>query len=232
MSKECDTITQIFNDMKRCYFPFEDFNIPKNGIYVLFQKYEKGHGSDRVVRVGTHTGINQLLPRLKQHFLFENKDRSIFRKNIGRALLNKRKDPFLKHWELDLTTREAKHQNSHIIDFDYQNKIEHEVSEYMRLNFSFVVFEVEQKEMRLELEKKIISTVSLCNDCYPSSSWLGNYSTKIKIEKSGLWLVNELYKTPFDNDGIKKLNLFINKQPASKLNNISNAQSERKLLLI
>ena len=38
----------------------------------------------------------------------ENKDRSIFRKNIGRAILNKNQDPFLGQWELDLTTRKAK----------------------------------------------------------------------------------------------------------------------------
>jgi len=28
----------------------------------------------------------------------ENKDRSIFRKNIGRALLNKDNDPFIEQW--------------------------------------------------------------------------------------------------------------------------------------
>jgi hypothetical protein len=28
----------------------------------------------------------------------------------------------------------------------------------------------------------------------PSKNWLGNYSTKDKIRRSGLWQVNELYK--------------------------------------
>jgi len=46
---------------------------------------------------------------LYQHYhVNENKDRSIFRKNIGRALLDKNKDPYLKIWELDLTYRRNK----------------------------------------------------------------------------------------------------------------------------
>lgn len=90
-----------------------------------------GHGRDRIVRLGTHTGNNQLRSRLKQHFLTENKDRSIFRKNIGRALLNKRNDLFLKYWELDLTSRKAKNQYSSLIDFDYQKRIEKEVYYYL-----------------------------------------------------------------------------------------------------
>lgn len=202
MSQECSSITKIFNKMERHSFPFEDLSIPKNGIYVIFQRFETGHSHDRIVRVGTHTGVNQLRSRLKQHFSLENKDRSIFRKNIGRALLNKRKDSFLKYWEFDLTTRKAKSQYSHLIDNAYQLKIEREVSQYIRTNFSFAVFEVEEKEMRLELESKIISTISLCSECQASSSWLGNYSTKNKIVGSGLWLVNELCKTPLGPEDI------------------------------
>ncbi len=209
MSQVCKSITNIFNKMERHSFPFEDSKIPNNGIYILFQRSEIGHGNDRIVRVGTHTGINQLCPRLKQHFLSENKDRSIFRKNIGRALLNKKRDSFLSQWEIDLTTRKAKDQYLHLIDYDYQKKIEHEVSQYIKDNFSFVVFEVKEKTMRLQLESKIISTVSLCNECKPSISWLGNYSTKEKIVESGLWLVNELYKTPFRSESVTKLSQLI-----------------------
>jgi aspartate oxidase len=95
MSGECQTIHQLSRHLKRHQFPFDNPEIPKNGIYFLFEKQENGHGQDRIVRVGTHTGDNQLYSRLKQHFLNENKDRSIFRKNIGRALLTKNKDLFL-----------------------------------------------------------------------------------------------------------------------------------------
>ncbi len=197
--KKCGTIHKLANELQRHYFPFDESLIPKNGIYVIFQKGETGHYQDRIVRVGAHTGKDQLCSRLKQHFLTQNKDRSIFRKNIGRALLNQRKDPFLKHWELDLTSRKAKEQYSGHIDSNYQKQIEMEVSQYIQDNFSFVVFEVNDKTERLELESKLISTLSLCTQCRPSKNWLGVYSPKIKIVESGLWQVNELYKTALDD---------------------------------
>lgn len=89
MSKNCHTLHQWFNGMKKFSFPFDKQEIPQNGIYILFEKGEFAHSANRIVRIGTHTGENQLRSRLIQHFLKENKDRSIFRKNIGRALLNK-----------------------------------------------------------------------------------------------------------------------------------------------
>ncbi|MFO7884010.1 MAG: hypothetical protein R6U68_04240 [Desulfobacteraceae bacterium] len=202
MSTECETVHNLAWELKRHGFPFDESKIPLNGIYLLFQKGEEGHKGDRIVRIGTHTGDNQLRSRLKQHFLNANKDRSIFRKNIGRALLNQLNDPFLKYWELDLTTRKAKEKYSSLIDFDYQKSIENQVSQHIQDNFSFCVFEVQGKEERLEIESKLISTISWCEECKQSTSWLGNHSPKKKIVESGLWLVNELYKTPFDTSGI------------------------------
>lgn len=42
--------------MKRFEFPFESKDIPKNGVYILFERNELGHGGDRIVRIGAHTG--------------------------------------------------------------------------------------------------------------------------------------------------------------------------------
>src|SRR5690349_6728892 len=64
-------------------FPFDGARLPKNGIYVLFERGEVGHGGSRIVRVGTHRGDGELPSRLLQHFVMENKDRSIFRKHMG-----------------------------------------------------------------------------------------------------------------------------------------------------
>ena len=199
--------------MKKYKFPFNEQEIPKNGIYILFEKNEFAHKTNRIVRVGTHTGQNQLLSRLQQHFLNENKERSIFRKNIGRALLNKGKDHFLKQWEIDLTTKEAKDKFLASIDLNKQKQVEKQVSRYIQENFSFVVFPVDSEEKRLEIESKIISTISLCENCKPSASWLGLFSPKDKIKESGLWLVNELYKSPLADKKIEKLkkNILINK---------------------
>ena len=203
MSSVCRGIHEIVWGLPRHRFPFEDRDIPANGIYVLFEEGESGHGGDRIVRVGTHTGKDQLRSRLKQHFLTENKDRSIFRKNIGRAILSKDSDPFLEHWNLDLTTRAKREQYQDIVDLEYQAQIEKRVSAYIQDSFSFSVFSVDNKEDRLRIESKLISTVSWCKECEPSPGWLGMYSPKQKIRGSGLWLVNELYKAAFTDGEIK-----------------------------
>jgi hypothetical protein len=186
-------------------FPFDETRIPFNGIYVLFEAGETGHGARRVVRVGTHTGNNQLRSRLREHFINPNKDRSIFRKNIGRALLNREQDPFLAQWDLDLTTNEAKRKHGPSVDLQKQLLVEQRVTDYIQKNFRFVVFEVGEKGKRIDLEARIISTVSLCHECGPSREWLGLHSPKAKIRESGLWLVNELYGEPLSESDLASL---------------------------
>jgi hypothetical protein len=210
MSAECEAVHKLVWELKRHGFPFDESKIPLNGIYILFQKGEEGHKGERIVRIGTHTGDNQLRSRLKQHFINQNKDRSIFRKNIGRAFLNNNRDPFLEYCDLDLTTRKAREKYLSLVDFDYQKTIEVQVSEFIQANFSFCAFEVNSKEERLQIESRLISTVSWCKECNPSKTWLGNASPKNKIVESGLWLVNELYKTPFNASGIEQLSRLIN----------------------
>lgn len=207
MSRECEKLHQSFTKLNRFKFPFNENEIPLNGIYILFEKGEKAHETDRIVRIGTHTGVNQLRSRLKQHFINENKDRSIFRKNIGRAILSKSNDPYLKLWELDLTTRKSKEEFSNLIDLEKQKQIEKQVTKYIQDNFSFSVISIEDKNKRLEIESKIISTISLCEQCKPSDSWLGLFSSKQKIRESGLWLVNELNKSPLSESDFKELDL-------------------------
>jgi hypothetical protein len=192
------------NSLPVFHFPFDAAAIPPNGLYILFERGELAHGTNRIVRIGTHTGNNQLRSRLKQHFLVENKDRSIFRKNIGRALLNKDQDPFLSQWELDLTSRQAKLQHTHV-DIGRQREIEKRVSQYIQSNFSFVALPIDDKQQRLRLESKLITTVSLCEACRASPGWLGLFSPKKKIRTCGLWLVNELYKQPLSDDEVTEL---------------------------
>lgn len=210
MSENCKKIHKLFNTSKRLKFPFDKNEIPLNGIYILFEKGEFAHGAERIVRIGTHTGKDQLRSRLEQHFMNENKDRSIFRKNIGRALLSRDKDPFLEKWELDLTTRESKDKHSSGIDFAKQKEVEKMVTKYIQEKFSFVVFEIRDKKKRLKLESKIISTVSSCEECKPSKSWLGLFSPKEKIRNSGLWLVNELNKKQLSDKNFEELKKLLN----------------------
>jgi hypothetical protein len=168
MLNNCDKLHKWANELPVFRFPFDDTQIPLNGLYILFEKGERAHDVNRIVRVGTHTGQNQLRSRIRQHFLTENKDRSIFRKNIGRCILNKANDPFLEKWELDLTPKQSRDKYSSLIDVEKQGAVEQKVSEYMRDSFSFVILHIDDKDSRLELESKIISTVSLCEECRPS----------------------------------------------------------------
>jgi len=212
LSKEddCFIVHKIFNNMDIFTFPFNEIEIPLNGIYVLFEKGENKEDFKRIVRIGTHTGKDQLSSRLRQHFINENKDRSIFRKNIGRAILNKRKDDYIGVWELDFTTKENREKFGHLRDMKKQEEIEKDVTRYIQNNFSFATFEINDKEKRLKTESKIISTVSLCENCKSSKNWLGNFSPKEKIRESGLWLVNELYKEPLSKEDILKMKNLIN----------------------
>ena len=209
MSKTCQTLHQLADGCVRHRFPYENDLIPSDGIYLLFELSERGHGCDRIVRIGTHTGLKQLPSRLKQHFINENKDRSIFRKNIGRALLAKNNDPFLDKWNLDLTTRRARELYAKRIDEQKQRQVEKEVSKRIQDSFSFIVLPISNKDERLRLESRIISTVSWCNECQPSVNWLGQYSPKEKIRRSGLWLVNELYKEPLSAEDKECLELLV-----------------------
>jgi hypothetical protein len=205
MNNYCKYIHGVFNSINKITFPFDKSKIPLNGIYILFENGEFAHSTNRIVRVGTHTGDNNLSNRLKEHFMKENKDRSIFRKNIGRSILNKNHDPFLDFWELDLTTKRAKDKYIKKVDMKKQRDVENEVTKYIQNSFSFILVEIDDKSIRLTLESKIISTVSLCSECKPSENWLGNHSPEEKIKKSGLWLVNGLWKIPLNENDINYL---------------------------
>jgi hypothetical protein len=208
MQNNCDKIHKWVNALPAFKFPFDEKEIPLNGLYILFEKEERAHGVNRIVRIGTHTGRNQLRSRLRQHFLTENKDRSIFRKNIGRCILNKRHDPFLEKWDWDLTPKLSKARYSSLIDFEKLKTVEQEVSKYIQDNFSFAVLQIDDKDNRLKMESKIISTVSICDECKPSKNWLGLCSPKEKIRESGLYLVNELYKQPLSENDFDTLKEF------------------------
>jgi len=194
MSEICTQLHHLVNQVPHHFFPYDEHIIPVNGIYVVFEKGELAHGTNRIVRIGTHDGQDRLIKRLKEHFIKDNKDRSIFRKNIGRALLSKSHDPFLAQWEIDLTTREAKQMCAHMIDRVKLKQTEALVSEYIQSSFSFCVIPFEDHQERKYFEAKLISTVSNCHLCRPSAKWLGLYSPVAKIRESGLWNVTQLWK--------------------------------------
>lgn len=211
----CGELHRLLNGLERHSFPFSEGGIPANGVYVLFERGERAHGADRIVRAGTHTGENQLRSRLMQHFVVENKDRSILRKNIGRAILNRDSDPFLGQWDLDLTTRAMRERHGGAVDKEKMADTERRVSDHIRKNMGFAAFRVEGRAERLVLESKMASTLSLCGECRPSGRWLGNHSPKKRIRESGLWQVNELYKKPLNAAELGVLSSALGGKPKS-----------------
>ncbi|MDI9358761.1 MAG: hypothetical protein QM528_07430 [Phycisphaerales bacterium] len=207
---------QCLNNKQRFNFPFANNinQMPENGIYICFEKGEKYQTFDRIVRVGTHTGDNQLRSRLNQHFLDENKDRSIFRKNVGRCFLHN--DPYLPIWNLDNTTREARIANEGIRNIPFEQEIEERISKYITQNITFCLIPIDNKEDRLFWESKIASTLAQ-GEIIPSANWLGNQSPKEEIRTSGLWQVQGLNKPPLTNDELARLFAIIGCPPPNNV---------------
>lgn len=192
----CQAVHDLANSLPRHSFPLDASRIPANGLYILFERGERAHRGDRIVRIGTHTGDGNLRKRLREHFETEKKDRSIFRKNIGRAMLAAEGNPLLEEWNRDLTSRAARERFGDQVDQAALGKVEARVSEYMRDRFSFVVLEVSDRDDRLRLEQSLIGTVAHCPHCEPSREWLGNDSPVDAIKNSGLWQTQHLSAEP------------------------------------
>ena len=153
---------------------------------------KKGNCGDmvvkRIVRIGTH--------KRKMDF-DEDKakpsDRSIFRRNIGGALLNKDKDSYLEVWEIDFLPKKNRIKYGHLRDIEKEKSVEQQIREILRNRFFFRLMVIKNEKIgNGGLESKLIGTVNKCKKCKPSENWLGNYSPKEQIRISGLWLVQHL----------------------------------------
>ncbi|NLM43731.1 MAG: hypothetical protein GX201_06920 [Clostridiales bacterium] len=196
---------KLLNELPRIRYPFDFDKLPNSGIYIMFEEGEKYFDFDRIVRVGTHRSPNRLKGRLRDHFIIEDKDGSIFRKNIGRAILNKNHDAFLKVWEYDL----SKTEDNEILQRAnpaYQAIVEEYVTRYIRTRISFVVIgEIMDANERLRLEEGIIATLNNDKQFAQSTKWLGNYSPVEKIRSSGLWLVEGLNAEPLTESEFERI---------------------------
>jgi hypothetical protein len=194
-------------------YPFDVAALPRNGIYFFYESGERcGHqaAKPRIVRVGTHRDGN-FRSRIAEHFLLNERkmaftkdqpaphDRSIFRKHIGRALLNKTRDPYLSVWKINFTTQKTRDTKGHLRDISKEAAIEKEVTQILRQNFSFRFIEVADEMQRMGsqgLERALIGTLASCPQCRPSDGWLGCYSPDARIRESGLWLIQFLRAAP------------------------------------
>jgi hypothetical protein len=162
----------------------------------------------RIVRIDTHMEGN-FTSRISGHFLLNEaakmmnftisnpkpSDRSIFRKNIGRALLNKENDYYQKIWEIDFMTRENCNNYGIMRNIQKEKEIESAITKILREKFSFRFIPLEGQEKRIGrsgIESKLIGTIASCNLCKASDNWLGKYSPIPQIRNGKLWLSQHL----------------------------------------
>lgn len=205
----CERLHELAWKARRCrYEPSWDRAMPAHcvsGLYLLFEDGESFHGGDRIVRVGTHTGSGNLMQRLREHYITENHHRSIFRKHIGRAILNKRSDPYLEAWNTDFTTRENKKRYGAMRDMAREAEIEGEVSAYLRRHTSFCLISEPDAPARKALEEGLIALLAQEPSCAPSARWLGLWATDLRIAESGLWNIQGLKGTPLTDADLSGL---------------------------
>lgn len=228
LSEKCRWLHIELGSLPLIKYPFRAAILPRSGIYFFYEKGESwGHSDDRlrIVRVGTHRKAN-FRSRISQHFLLDeskrkfgiNKpkpsDRSIFRKNIGRALLNRNGDPYLEIWEIDFIARENRQCFGHLRDIEKEREVEKSITRIMRENFylRFLLFEHEiQRIGSRGLEAYLIGTVAKCKLCGPSPHWLGRYSPKNQIRASGLWLTQHLTAGEIGRNDMEVIEIAIQK---------------------
>jgi len=146
MSEKCKWLHECLDELPTIRYPFELEQLPKNGIYFFYEsgeKWEHGGISPRIVRAGTHKQGN-FRSRIKDHYLLDeskinfssetpkHSDRSIFRKNIGRALLNRNRDNYLEVWDIDFTYKDTRNSLSHIRDINKEKDIEFNIIKILR----------------------------------------------------------------------------------------------------
>jgi len=94
----------LLNKKERFTFPFDKFKLPKNGIYIIFEKGESFGKMDRIVRIGTHTGENQLRSRLMQHFVKEIRISQYIQTNLSFCVFEVNTKEERLFWESKITS--------------------------------------------------------------------------------------------------------------------------------
>jgi len=83
----CEKLHKIAHNGCRFNFPFgrNDIESVRNGIYMVFEKGEPGHGGDRIVRIGYNREQGNLFQTIDRH-IHGTIENSIFRRLLGECL--------------------------------------------------------------------------------------------------------------------------------------------------
>jgi hypothetical protein len=174
-------------------------DIPSSGVYLFFDPNERRLGDSselRVVRVGTH-GVAagsraSLRDRLRTHLGTAtgggNHRSSVFRLHVGRALMKRGEGHSSDTWGSASFPATARQRRAEEI-------LEASVSQYLGALLVSVIDvpgDASKDNERAYLEQNLIALLS--NDYRPldppSHGWLGAFSDKVEIRRSGLWNVN------------------------------------------
>jgi hypothetical protein len=175
---------------------------PHKGVYFFFEEGEyrtNFPNIQRVVRVGTHAvskgAVSTLWGRLRNHKGtpngLGNHRGSIFRLHIGTALLQKmNKQAALPSWGLGQAANQDTKQK--------EEWLEWQVTQYLGDKMSLLWLDVGDTPSafsdRAFIERNAIALISNNQNPIdsPSPNWLGNYSVKVEIRKSGLWNIRHV----------------------------------------
>ena len=216
----CKAVHDVVSALPRVTYPFDRRDLPRDAIYFFFEAGERdGHTDyERIVRVGTHKNGN-FRSRISEHFLLGKelgiqpdrpapKDRSIFRKNLGRAWICKQGVDYLDVWNIDFTSSAKRREHGHRRDTAIEHTIESNVTALLRGGFSFAWVPVAEEADRMGtggLEGRLIGTLAQCTACRSSDGWLGHHSPDERIRTFGLWQVQHLQHDPVDDADLEVL---------------------------
>lgn len=203
-------IHEFFNSEKRYSFPYDRKHLKEitdsNGLYVLFENGEKHNGLDRIVRIGSHDGNNNLIKRIGHHFMKNNHRGSVFRKHVGRCFLNVEENQYLEHWNRPFKSRLEKEVHGKFVNLEYEKNYEEMVSSHIHDKLSFVLIpKIYDKLQRDRIEEGLISSLNQSNQKTSSENWLGNYHPDNRIRNSKLWNIEYLKHQPLDKNEFREL---------------------------
>jgi hypothetical protein len=195
-----------------------DLDIPERGLYFFFEpgemRFKSGVGP-KVVRVGTHAlkegAVSTLAGRIGQHKGSDNGGNhrgSIFRMLIGQALQARGDMELCRSWNIPGSIGSAARKLSLSPESikEMERPIETAVSRYMA-DLRYLWLNVDDPpgpdSHRAFIERNsiaLLSNVSKPAIDEASSTWLGQFSSRERVRRSGLWNnnhVNEEYDPTF-----------------------------------
>ena len=151
-----------------------------DGVFIGFEEGEKYQDMDRIVYVGCNNSSEKLSEVIERQFS-GSKNEVPLRKHIGTALLISKRDSYYRIWQKDSSDPVSLRRIGTFYDANKEERIEGEVSAYMRKHMSFSCIPVSKINLRKSLQKNLLSSLQkLITNSPASNCWLGRFKSKIQ----------------------------------------------------